>query len=87
MHYILSSDSILVNNYIEDTSTFPPSIWASASSYMSLTTNARESFNSEFNSNFYHHYPNIIKIIEILKMFQTNTYLRYEQQISIDHKK
>jgi len=61
---------------MEDTSTFVPSIWPSASSDTSLTTNACESLHSEFNLNFYHHRPNIFKIIELVIMFQTNTYIK-----------
>jgi len=41
-----------------------------------MNTNACKSFHSEFNSNVYHHHPNIFKIIEVLKMFQTNTYTK-----------
>lgn len=35
----------------------------------SLTTNVGENFHSEFNSNSYHDYPNIFKIIEVIKIF------------------
>jgi hypothetical protein len=43
---------------------FPFSIWAIASSCKSLTTNAYQSFHSEFDSNSYHHHSNIFKILE-----------------------
>jgi len=62
--------------YIEE-DYVPPSIWASASSDTSLATNACESLHSGFNSNFYHNYYTIIlKIIEVLKTSQTNTYIK-----------
>jgi len=58
-----------VTDIVKDTSTFPLSIWASAGSDTSLTTNACESFLSQFNSNYSHYYKN-----QVLKIFQTNTY-------------
>jgi len=45
------------------------------------TTNACESFHSDFNSNFYHQHSHIIKIIEILKLFQVNTYIKIRTTI------
>ncbi|KAE9533520.1 hypothetical protein AGLY_009158 [Aphis glycines] len=56
--------------YITNNSIFPPKIWAKQSSDRIHTTNACESFHSNFNSNFYHQHPHIFKIIEILKLFQ-----------------
>lgn len=40
------------------------------------TTNACESFHADFNLNFYHQHPHIYKIIEIFKVFQTNTCIK-----------
>jgi hypothetical protein len=38
----------IVDNYIGEASTFPPSLWASKSSHLYLTTNPCESFHSHF---------------------------------------
>lgn len=35
-----------------------------------------KSFRSKFISNFYHHHPNVFKIIKVLKMFQTKTFIK-----------
>lgn len=55
-------------NYKEENSTFSPVF--ELVPVLSLTTYATEIF--QFDSNFNHPYPNIIKNIEFLKMFQTN---------------
>ncbi|KAF0772703.1 Uncharacterized protein FWK35_00016701 [Aphis craccivora] len=55
---------------------FSPKIWAKQYSDRIHTTNPCESFHSDFNSNFYHQHPHIFKIIEILKLFQINTYIK-----------
>ncbi|KAF0688897.1 Uncharacterized protein FWK35_00039188, partial [Aphis craccivora] len=65
----------LIDNYITNNSIFPPKIWAKQSSDRIYTKNPCESFHSDFNSNFYHQHPHIFKIIEILKLFQVNTYI------------
>jgi hypothetical protein len=66
----------LVTNYIRENSTFLPNIWAIASSCRSFSSNACKSFLLEFNSNFYHHHPNLFKIIKVLKILQINTYIK-----------
>ncbi|CAI6364293.1 unnamed protein product [Macrosiphum euphorbiae] len=72
----------LVDNYISNESIFPPKMWARQCSDRVHTTNACESFHSDFNSNFYHQHPNIFKIIEILKLFQVNTYIKIRTTIN-----
>lgn len=69
------SDYIL-DNYIGDHATFPPEMWATLSESLELTTNACESFHSRFNDNFYHSHPNIFHFIDVLKNFQTETYIK-----------
>lgn len=66
----------LTDNYIDNSSLFPPHIWAVASSSSTLTTNACESFHRRFNSEFYHPHPQIFDFIKILTDFQTDTYIR-----------
>ena len=66
----------LIDNYISNDSIFPPKMWAQHSSIRIFTTNACEIFHSDFNSNFYHQNPHIFKIIEILKLFRVNRYIK-----------
>lgn len=66
----------LVDTYISEDATFPPSIWAEQSSSISHTTNACESFHSKFNSLFYSTHPDIYTTIDVLKTFQSEIYLK-----------
>lgn len=68
----------LVDNYIGDDANFPPELWAECSDSIQRTTNACESFHSRFNSNFYFNHPNIFLFIDVLKQFQTDTYLKLQ---------
>jgi hypothetical protein len=68
----------LCENYIAENSRFPPSMWAEKSSNTERTTNACESFHSRFNSNFYSCHPPIFSFIEVLKNFQTDTYIKIQ---------
>jgi len=43
----------LVDNYIGDDCNYPPSLWAALTASLTRTTNACESFHSEFKDNFY----------------------------------
>ena len=65
----------LTDNYIDEYSLFPPSIWASATE-TERTTNACESFHSKFNSYFYNAHPNIFLFIDVLKNIQIDTYVK-----------
>jgi len=42
----------LKNTYIDEEATFPPKVWAKASSELTKSTNACESFHAHFNCNF-----------------------------------
>lgn len=66
----------LVDNYISESSKFPPDMWAENSTSLKRTTNACESFHSRFNSLFYHSHPNIFHFINVLIDFQSDTYIR-----------
>lgn len=66
----------LVENYIAESSKFPPAIWAENSSSLKRTTNACESFHSRFNSSFYHTHPNIYLFLNVLIEFQCDSYIR-----------
>lgn len=68
----------LVENYIGEEASFPPELWAEHTASIERTTNACESFHSRFNSNFYTNHPNIFSFIEIVKQFQTETYIKLQ---------
>uniref|UniRef100_A0A2S2QVK6 MULE transposase domain-containing protein n=1 Tax=Sipha flava TaxID=143950 RepID=A0A2S2QVK6_9HEMI len=72
----------LIDYYISNESIFPPKMWARQCSDRVHKKNACESFHLDFNSNFYHQHPNIFKIIEILKLFKVNTYIKMRTAIS-----
>jgi len=72
----------LIDNYISNESIFLPKMWAWQCSDRVHTTNLCESFHSDFNSNFYHQHSHIFKIIEILKLFQVNAYIKIRTTIS-----
>lgn len=65
----------LVENYIDSSSSFPPSLWASSSTSSERTTNACESFHDKFGRNFYHPHPNIFVFFEAIKNVQIDTYI------------
>lgn len=66
----------LVDHYISDEATFPPHIWADASSALNKTTNACESFHSHLNNSFYYSSPTIFYFIDVLLKFQTEVYIK-----------
>jgi hypothetical protein len=68
-------------------STLPYSIWVSAKTCRSLTVNDCESFQSKFNSNVYRRRFNIFKIIDVLKIFQINTYIKIKISDTIEFEK
>uniref|UniRef100_A0A2S2NHY4 MULE transposase domain-containing protein n=1 Tax=Schizaphis graminum TaxID=13262 RepID=A0A2S2NHY4_SCHGA len=47
-NHVLAYSQYLLNNYILNTSTFPPKLWAEATSALTRTTNVCESFHSDF---------------------------------------
>lgn len=84
MAYLPSTDAFsrmsdyLVDNYIKEDATFPPSLWASNSSHLDLTTNPCESFHAHFSNAFYHTHPNINIFIQTLLTVQTNIYIKIQ---------
>jgi hypothetical protein len=58
-HRVTQFCDYVVENYIDDESIFPPSMWTSTTDSMHRTTNSCESFHNKFNSNFYSSHPNI----------------------------
>jgi len=67
----------LIENYISEDYVFNPTLWACNSASIQLTTNARESFHSYFNKNFYSNSPSIISWLNIIRNdIQTETYIK-----------
>lgn len=65
----------LVDNYIDDDSLFPPTVWAERTGNIFRTTNACESFHSKFKKTCSSPHPNINVFIDALKDIQTDTYI------------
>lgn len=68
----------LLENYIGETASFKPHIWADQTPSISRTTNCCESFHSKFNSSFYNTHPSIYIFIEKLKEFQIDSYIKLQ---------
>lgn len=66
----------LIDNYIDEDSKFPPRIWAAASSAMTRTTNACESFHAHFKQSFYSAHPTIFIFVHQLTKFQSEVYVK-----------
>jgi hypothetical protein len=67
----------VLENYIMDTSSFPPCIWASIPDQnCSRTNNGPERFHGHFNAQFYARHPNIFIFLDVLKQIQTSTYIK-----------
>lgn len=73
---IQSFADYLVENFVSEDSLFPPELWAKGCNNLTQTTNACESFHKHFNSYFFNAHPSIIKFVEVLIEFQTDTYLK-----------
>lgn len=63
----------MVDNYIDEDSSFPPKIWAEITLSAQRSTNACESFHSKYNSNFSSTHPHIYKFLDVLKAMQLDT--------------
>lgn len=70
--------SYLVSTYIDNDASYPPRMWASASSSTSKTTNACESFHSHLNSYFSSTHPSLFIFINALTDFQTEIYIKIQ---------
>ena len=58
----------ILTNYIEDGSSFPPSIWAAPPPTSNLrTTNGAERYHLDYNKQFYSQHPNIHMVISALQ--------------------
>lgn len=69
----------LVENYIDEESIFPPSMWAENSTNFARTTNSCESFHSRFNSSFYSCHPDLYTFMNVLiNDFQFQTYIKIQ---------
>lgn len=66
----------LTETYIDQSSLFPPQIWAADSAELWRTTNACESFHSRFNELCPSPHPNIYIFLKTLKSMQVDSYVR-----------
>jgi uncharacterized protein YbcV (DUF1398 family) len=64
----------VVRNYIELSSSFPPTIWADADVECKRTTNGCESFHKEFGTMFYSSHPSIFNFLDKVQSVQTKSY-------------
>lgn len=75
----LSNYSTYLNqNYIQETSLFAPTIWASCTSNMFRTTNACESFHNYFSKKFYTAFPSLYKFIDAVIDMQITVYVKID---------
>lgn len=66
----------ILENYISESSKYPPEMWASFTYSLARTTNSCESFHSKINAMFYSAHPNIYQFINILLNIQCETYIK-----------
>lgn len=66
----------LTDNYIDEYSSFPPSVWAANSESITRTTNACESFHAKFNADCSSPHPNINVFLKVILAVQTDTYIK-----------
>jgi hypothetical protein len=69
------SDYVL-STYIDDTSLFPPSIWAEVPSDSRRTNNGPEAFHSHYNEQFYNSHPSMFVFMDTLSKIQALTYVK-----------
>lgn len=60
----------LVDTYIGDDATFPPTVWAEASASLENTSNCCESFHARLNDSFYDIHPTIFVFLKNLQNFK-----------------
>jgi predicted GTPase len=68
----------LKNTFIGEGAIFSPTVWAEASSELTKSTNACESFHAHFKSNFNHSHPNIFMFIDTLKNIQSEIHMKLQ---------
>ena len=66
----------VVNNYIDQSSSFPPTTLADSDVECKGTTNRCESFHKEFSTMFYSSHPNIFNFLAKIQSVQINSYLK-----------
>lgn len=66
----------LVDTYIDELSSFPPTMWAASSAALYRTTNTCESFHAKFNYYCGYPHPNIHVFLEAIKNMQTDSYIK-----------
>lgn len=71
------------DNYISPDATFPPRIWADFSVSTNRTTNNCESFHARLNAHFYTSHPNIYNVVDVLKNFQADTYIKLRSKENV----
>jgi len=66
----------LVDNFLSEDSLFPTALWEKGCNNLTQTTNNEiESFHKHLNSYFFNAHPSIIKFVDVLIEFHTDTYL------------
>jgi hypothetical protein len=66
----------VVNNYIDQSSSFPSTTWADSDVECKRTTNGCESFHKEFSTMFYSSHPNIFDFLAKIQSVQSKSYLK-----------
>ena len=66
----------VVNDYIDQSSSFPPTTLADSDVECKRTTNGCESFHKEFSTMFYSSHPNIFNFLAKIQSVQTKSYLK-----------
>ena len=75
-HRLKQFSDYLLNNYVSNDAAFPPNIWAAATADLNRTTNACESFHSNFNKSFNSSHPHIFIFLDKLKQIQVENYIK-----------
>lgn len=65
----------LLENYIDESATFPTEITASSTLSSGCIANACKSFHAKFRNNFNNPHPNIFTFMEVLKNIQIDTHI------------
>lgn len=67
----------LVDTYISEDAAFPPSMWGlPEEDHYKETTHACESFHAKFNNSFFHRHLIVFYFVDVLLLFQTETYIK-----------
>ena len=66
----------LIENYIDEDSTFPPPVWPECSVTSLRTIKACESCHAHFNALLYSAHPNIFDLVSALQIIKNETYIK-----------